>query len=392
MSAPTGGLKGWLLDPQVVQLNHGSFGATPRPVLEEQDRWRRLMEANPTGFVLEVLEPALDQARTRLCALIGADPADLVFITNATMGVNAVVRSLPFEPGDELLTINHVYNACRNALESAATRSGANVVIADVPFPIQSPDVVIDALLAAVTERTRFVLIDHVTSPTGVVLPIDDIVTPLETRGVTVMVDGAHGPGMVPLDLNRLGASYYAGNCHKWMCSPKGSAFLWARSGRGDSLVPPVISHGWNDPRTDRPRFHLLFDYMGADDPTPHLAVPAAIDFLSSLYPGGLAGTMEHNRSLALAARNLLCEFLGTEHPAPDSMIGSLAAVPIPDSKEEMSGQADPLGRRLLHDHRIQVPVFPWPRWPQRLLRISAAQYNDLDQYRALIEALEVEL
>jgi isopenicillin-N epimerase len=392
MSAPTGGLKGWLLDPQVVQLNHGSFGATPSPVLEEQDRWRRLMEANPTGFVLEVLEPALDQARARLCALIGADPADLVFITNATMGVNAVVRSLPFEPGDELLTINHVYNACRNALEYAATRSGANVVIADVPFPIQSPDVVIDALLAAVTERTRFVLIDHVTSPTGVVLPIEDIVTPLETRGVTVMVDGAHGPGMVPLDLNRLGASYYAGNCHKWMCSPKGSAFLWARSGRGDSLVPPVISHGWNDPRTDRPRFHLLFDYMGADDPTPHLAVPAAIDFLSSLYPGGLAGTMEHNRSLALAARNLLCEFLGTEHPAPDSMIGSLAAVPIPDSKEEMSDQVDPLGRRLLHDHRIQVPVFPWPRWPQRLLRISAAPYNDLDQYRALIEALEVEL
>lgn len=392
MSAPTGGLKGWLLDPQVVQLNHGSFGATPRPVLEEQDRWRRLMEANPTGFVLEVLEPALDQARTRLCALIGADPADLVFITNATMGVNAVVRSLPFEPGDELLTINHVYNACRNALEYAATRSGANVVIADVPFPIRSPDVVIDALLAAVTERTRFVLIDHVTSPTGVVLPIEDIVTPLETRGVTVMVDGAHGPGMVPLDLNRLGASYYAGNCHKWMCSPKGSAFLWARSGRGDSLVPPVISHGWNDPRTDRPRFHLLFDYMGADDPTPHLAVPAAIDFLSSLYPGGLAGTMEHNRSLALAARNLLCEFLGTEHPAPDSMIGSLAAVPIPDSKEEMSDQVDPLGRRLLHDHRIQVPVFPWPRWPQRLLRISAAPYNDLDQYRALIAALEGEL
>jgi isopenicillin-N epimerase len=392
MSAPTGGLKGWLLDPQGVQRNHGSFGATPRPVLEEQDRWRRLMEANPTGFVLEVLEPALDQARTRLCALIGADPADLVFITNATMGVNAVVRSLPFEPGDELLTINHVYNACRNALEYAATRSGANVVIADVPFPIQSPDVVIDALLAAVTERTRFVLIDHVTSPTGVVLPIEDIVTPLETRGVTVMVDGAHGPGMVPLDLNRLGASYYTGNCHKWMCSPKGSAFLWARSGRGDSLVPPVISHGWNDPRTDRPRFHLLFDYMGADDPTPHLAVPAAIDFLSSLYPGGLAGTMEHNRSLALAARNLLCEFLGTEHPAPDSMIGSLAAVPLPDSKEEMSDQVDPLGRRLLHDHRIQVPVFPWPRWPQRLLRISAAPYNDLDQYRALIAALEVEL
>lgn len=392
MSPPKGGSKGWLLDPHVVQLNHGSFGATPRPVLDEQDRWRRLMEANPTGFVLETLEPALDEARARLSALVGADPADLVFITNATAGVNAVVRSLPFEPGDELLTINHVYNACRNALEYAAKRSGANVVIADVPFPIESPDVVVGSLLAAVTEQTRFVLIDHVTSPTGLVLPIDDIVTALESRGVTVMVDGAHGPGMVPLDLDRLGASYYSGNCHKWLCSPKGSAFLWARSGLGDSLVPPVISHGWNDPRTDRPRFHVLFDYMGADDPTPHLAVPAAIDFLSSLYPGGLAGTMDHNRSLALAARDLLCEFIGIEPPAPDSMIGSLAAVPIPPSTEEMSGQVDPLGRRLLHDYGIQVPVFPWPQWPRRCLRISAAPYNDLDQYQTLIEALKAEL
>jgi isopenicillin-N epimerase len=392
MSAPKGGSKSWLLDPQIIQLNHGSFGATPRPVLDEQDRWRRLMEANPTGFVLETLEPALDEARARLSALIGADPADLVFITNATMGVNTVVRSLPFEPGDELLTINHVYNACRNALEYAAARWGATVVIADVPFPLDSPDVVVDSLLAAVTERTRFVLIDHVTSPTGLVLPIEDIVTPLEARGVTVMVDGAHGPGMVPLDLDRLGASFYAGNCHKWLCAPKGSAFLWARSGLGERLVPPVISHGWNDPRTDRPRFHVLFDYMGADDPTPHLAVPAAIDFLSSLYPGGLAGTMEHNRSLALAARNLLCEFLAIEHPAPDSMIGSLAAVPLPDSKEEMSGQFDPLGLRLLHDYRIQVPAFPWPRWPQHCARISAAPYNDLEQYQALIAALKAEL
>ncbi|HKY48181.1 MAG TPA: aminotransferase class V-fold PLP-dependent enzyme [Acidimicrobiia bacterium] len=392
MSPPNGGSKGWLLDPQVVQLNHGSFGATPRPVLDEQDRWRRLMEANPTGFVLESFEPALDEARGRLSALVGADPADLVFITNATAGVNAVVRSLRFEPGDELLTINHVYNACRNALEYAANRSGANVVIADVPFPIESPDVVVDSLLAALTERTRFVLIDHVTSPTGLVLPVEDIVTAFESRGVTVMVDGAHGPGMVPLDLDRLGASYYSGNCHKWLCAPKGSAFLWARSGLGDSLVPPVISHGWNDRRTDRPRFHLLFDYMGADDPTAHLAVPAAIDFLSSLYPGGLAGTMDHNRRLALEARDLLCEFIGIEPPAPDSMIGSLAAVPIPPSTEEMSGQVDPLGRRLLHDHGIQVPVFPWPQWPRRCLRISAAPYNDLDQYQTLIEALKAEL
>lgn len=393
MSAPKGDLRTWLLDPQIIQLNHGSFGATPRPVLEEQDRWRRLLEADPTGFVVETLEPALDDARARLCALVGADPADVVFVINATMGVNTVVRSLAFEPGDELLTINHVYNACRNALEYAAARSGASVVIAEVPFPIDSPEVVVDRLMSAVTDRTRFVLIDHITSPTGLVLPIQDIVTPLETKGITVMVDGAHGPGMVPLDLNRLGASYYTGNCHKWLCSPKGSAFLWARSGLGEKLVPPVISHGWNSPRTDRPRFHLLFDYVGADDPSPHLAVPAAIDFLSSLYPNGLHGTMDHNRNLALAARDLLCEFLGINQPAPDSMIGSLAAVPLPDTREEeMSGSLDALGALLLAKYRIQVPVFSWPQWPKRSVRISAAPYNDLDQYQALIAALEAEL
>jgi len=351
---PDGGGNKWLLDPDVIQLNHGSFGATPLPVLEEQDRWRRLMEANPTGFVIEMLEPALDQARARLCDLIGADPADLVFVINATMGVNAVVRSLAFEAGDELLTINHAYNACRNALDYAAAKSGATVVVADIPFPLDSPQQVVDRLLSAVTNRTRFVLIDHVTSPTGLLLPIEDLIGPLEARGITVMVDGAHGPGMVPLDLNRLGASYYTGNCHKWLCSPKGSGFLWARAGLGEKLVPPVISHGWNDPRTDRPRFHVLFDYVGADDPSPHLAVPAAIDFLSSLYPGGLAGTMEHNRNLALEARDLLCESLGIASPAPDSMIGALAAIPLPASTESMSGPFDPLGRRLFERDRGQ--------------------------------------
>jgi isopenicillin-N epimerase len=392
MSAPPTDATNWLLDPDVVQLNHGSFGATPLPVIEEQDRWRRLIEANPTGFVLESLEPALDEARTRLCELVGADPADLVFVTNATMGVNTVVRSLRFEPGDELLTIDHVYNACRNALEYAAATTGAKVVIAQVPFPLDSPNQVVDSIISAVTDRTRFVLIDHVTSPTGLVLPIADIIAPLEARGVTVMVDGAHGPGMVPIDLGRLGASYYTGNCHKWICSPKGSGFLWARSGLGERLVPPVISHGWNDPRTDRPRFHLLFDYMGADDPTPHLAVPAAIDFLSSLHPGGLQAMMDTNRKLALAARDLLCDFLAVEPPAPDSMIGALAAVPLPDSKEEMSGHSDPLNRRLLHEYRIQAAVFPWPSWPRHNVRISAAPYNRLEQYHPLIDALRAEL
>lgn len=383
----------WLLDHGIVQLNHGSFGATPRPVLEEQDRWRRRFEANPTGFVAEEWEPAIDEARHVLASLLSADPSDLVFLSNATMGVNTVVRSLRLEQGDQLLTTNHTYNACRNVLNFAAARSGAEVLEAAVPFPLESPAQVVDAILGAATDRTRFALIDHVTSATGLVLPIEELIPSLEQRGIRVMIDGAHGPGMVPIDLSSLGCSYYTGNCHKWLCSPKGSGFLWARPELATRLVPPVISHGWNDSRQDRPRFHMLFDYMGADDPSPHLAVPAAIEFLTSLDPNGLIGLMRRNRLLALEGRQMLCEFLGVPVPAPESMIGSLATVPIPDSiGEPVPGFNDPLGRTMLAKHRIQVPIFLWPAWPKRHVRISAMPYNSIDQVEKLIEALKAEL
>jgi isopenicillin-N epimerase len=386
-------LSSWALDRNVIQLNHGSFGATPLPVLAAQDFWRRKFEANPTGFVVNVLEPAIDSARTALAALVGAEPADLVFVTNATMGVNTVVRSIDFRPGDELLTTDHTYNACRNVLEYVAGRTGARVIAAPVPFPLESPQQVVASILGASSERTRFALLDHVTSPTGLVLPIEEVVGPLEAAGVAVMIDGAHGPGMVPLDLAALGASYYTGNCHKWLCSPKGSGFLWARQGLGSTLIPPVISHGWNDSRTERPRFHLLFDYMGADDPTAHLAVPAALDFLATLHPQGLAGLMDRNRRLALEVRGRLCDLLQIPLPAPDSMIGSLAAVPLPDSVgEPVDGFIDPLGPLLFERHQIQVPVFLWPRWPRRNIRISAAPYNTLQDYDPLLEALREEL
>lgn len=383
----------WLLDPDIVQLNHGSFGASPMPVLEAQDGWRRRLESNPTRFMVEDYEPAIDDARARLASLVGADPADLVFLSNATTGVNTVVRSLALEPGDELLTTDHAYNACRNVLDYAAARSGAEVVVAAIPFPLRSPGEAVQLVLEAVTARTRFALIDHITSTTGLVLPIDELVGPLEELGIEVMIDGAHGPGMVPIDLGLIGCSYYTGNNHKWLCSPKGSGFLWARPGMAGGLVPPVISHGWNDPRRSRPRFHLLFDYMGSDDPTAHLAVPAAIDFLSSLDHDGINGLMTRNRLLALEARNMLCDLLQIPPPAPDSMIGALASVPLPDSRGDPTLEmVDALGQILLDKHRIQVPVFLWPTWPRRHLRISAMSYNSIDHYERLVEALRAEL
>lgn len=383
----------WLLDPEVIHLNHGSFGATPLPVITAQAEWRQRFQADPTSFVVDTWEPALDQARRALARVVGANPASMGFVPNTTTGVNAVVRSFPFLPGDELLTTDHVYNACRNVLDYAAARSGARVVIAPVPFPLSSSDEVVSAVMDRVTPHTRFALVDHVTSPTGLVLPVETIVRLLQDRGVAVMVDGAHAPGMVPLGIEKMAPSFYAGNCHKWLCGAPGSAFLWVRPDHADGLTPTVISHGANDPRTDRPRLHLLFDYPGTIDPSPYLTVPTAIDFLTSLHPDGLTGVMAANRALALQARTILCETVGTAPPAPDDMIGSLAAVVLPPAVgERPPGFIDPFSRLLREKWNIQVPVFIWPDWPTRNLRISAAPYNRLEDYLVLSEALTVEL
>ncbi len=383
----------WLLDPEVIHLNHGSFGATPLPVLEAQTEWRLRFQQDPTNFVVETWEPAIDEARRALADVLGVRAESLGFVPNTTTGVNAVVRSFPLEPGDELLTTDHVYNACRNVLDHVAGRTGSKVVIAPVPFPLQSSDEVVEAVMDRVTARTRFALIDHVTSPTGLVLPAAAIVRLLEDLGVTVMVDGAHSPGMIPLEIEELGPSFYAGNCHKWLCGAPGSAFLWVRSDHVGDVTPAVISHGANDPRTDRPRLHLLFDYPGTIDPSPYLTVPVAIEFLRSLHPDGLDGVMATNRALALKARSLLCETVGTPPAAPDDMIGSLAAVTLPPgSGERPPGFVDPLSRILRQKWNIQVPAFIWPEWPSRNVRVSAAPYNRIEEYVLLSEALEIEL
>jgi isopenicillin-N epimerase len=386
-------LEGWLLDPAITHLNHGAFGAVPAVVLAEQERWRRLYQQDPTSFVVGRWEPALDEARRQLGKLVGAEPGDMALVPNTTTGVNAVLRSLPFAPGDQILTTDHVYNACRNVLNQVAATTGAEVVLAPVPFPLESADQVVEAVMSRATGATRLALLDHVTSATGLVLPVERLIPALEQMGVAVMVDGAHAPGMVPLEVAGLGASYYAGNCHKWLCAPPGAAFLWVRPGLAPGILPPVISHGANDPRSDRPRLHRLFDYTGTLDPSSYLAVPAAIEFLSGLHPDGLSGVMATNRALALEARSLLCEVVGTPPPAPPDMIGSLAAITLPDGRGDGSaGFVDPLTRLLLEKWKIQVPIFVWPAWPQRNLRLSAAPYNDLDDYQRLGEALKVEL
>lgn len=382
----------WLLDPTIIYLNHGSFGACPRVVFEHQNELRLRMEREPVRFLGRDLEGLLDETRAALAEFVGAEADDLVLVPNATSGVNAVLRSLAFEPGDELLVTDQEYNACRNVLNHVAERTGARVVVARVPFPLRSAEEAVAPILEAATSRTRLLLIDHVTSQTGMVLPVAEIVRKLEGRGVEVLIDGAHAPGMVPLDLKGLNAAYYTGNCHKWLCAPKGAAFLQVRRDRQAGIRPTVVSHGANSPRTDRSRYQIEFGWMGTSDPTALLSIPRALEYLATLLPGGWPAIMRRNRALALAGREVLCRSLGIEPPCPAEMIGALASVPIREGAAGPPARSplylDPLQEILMDRFGIEVPIIPWPGPPKRLVRISAQLYNALPQYELLARAL----
>jgi isopenicillin-N epimerase len=384
----------WPLERGIAFLNHGSYGACPTEVLRHQAALRAEMEAEPVRFLGRELEERLAAAREALAAFVGADPDDLAFVANATGGVNAVLRSLAFSAGDEVLTTDHCYAACRNTLDYVAARNGVKVNVAVIPFPVASPDAVVEAVLAKVTPSTRLALLDHITSPTGIILPIERMVAELRRRGVETIVDGAHAPGMVPVDLRALGAAYYSANCHKWICAPKGSAFLWVRRDRQADIHPLTISHGATGVRPGRSRFRLEFDWTGTLDPTAWLTVPKAIAYMGRLVSGGWPALMARNRALALAARELLCAAAGSAPPSPDGMIGSLASIVLPDSPTVETGWRirDPIQGRLFDDWGIELPIMRWPAPPKRLLRISVQLYNTPGQYVRLAEALRKEL
>jgi len=387
----------WTLDPSVDHLNHGSFGATPRIVLEAQQAWRDRLEAEPVRFMVAELEPALDRARAALADFVGADPADLAFLPNATTGVNAVLASLPFAPGDELLTTDHEYNAVKNAMARVAQGTGARVVTAVVPFPIGSADEVLEAVLSCVTPHTRLAILDHVTSATALVLPMARLVAELAERGIDTLVDGAHAPGMLDLRVQELGAAYYAGNLHKWVCAPKGAGFLWVRRDQQALVRPLAISHGANSPRLDRSRFRLEFDWTGTTDPTGWLAVPAAIEFGERLLEGGWPALRARNRALVLDARDLVSAGLSQEAAAPDDMVGCMASLPLPWERTPGVVQGVDLYGDAVHGALLEVGfqtmITPWPQRPEagawrRLIRLSAAAYNDRAQFERLAAVL----
>lgn len=362
----------WGLDPDFLTLNHGSYGATPRAVLVEQDRWRRRMEAQPTRFFSRELPEALRKTAAVLAQAVSVEPDEIVFVPNATTGCNAVLRSMRLGEGDEILHASHVYNAVRNTMAYVAGRSGAKVTSAELPFPRPDKATLLANIERAITKRTRIAVIDHITSPSGLVLPVAEIVALCHAAGVPVLVDGAHGPGQVPLDLRALDADWYVGNCHKWWSAPKGCGFLHARADRRTDLHPVTISHGYEA------GFTKEFDWTGTVDPTAYLSLPAALDFFEKL--GGMA-LMERNRLLAERAGALLASALGTEVGARPDMAGAMASVRLPFEMVPTREGAIPV-RTALHAAGCDSPVHglaggPW-------LRLSAYAYNEIADYERL--------
>ena len=386
--------KHWSLEPSRLFLNHGSFGACPNFVIEEQRKWQDLMEREPVRFFEELMPDLLLKSREALGTFLNCSPEDLAFVSNATSGVNTILRSLHFEQGDEILVPNHAYQACRNSIDFVAKRWGANVVEVAIPFPIDGPETVVELMKSACSERTKLVMIDTVTSPTGLRMPFEVLTEFFEGKGVEVLLDAAHGIGMIPLDLGQLGASYVTSNCHKWLCAPKGSAFLYVREDKQSKIQPLTISHGHTFPLGDTTRFRHEFDWTGTQDISGWCSIPAVIEGMVDLIDGGWNSIMQHNHDLTIQGRNVLCERLGIQPPCPDEMVACISTIQLPGNipEKEKMHEPDPLHHILSEKYNIQVPVWSWPSPEGRYLRISAQLYNSIEQYERLADALVNEL
>lgn len=335
--------------------------------------------------------PALPGILEKLEIFTGASPGSVVLVPNATTGVNTVLSNLRLNPGDELLTTGQEYFASSNALQFYAQRNGAKIVEVPIDVPVSGPDQVIDSIMSQVTGRTVLVLVDHVSSPTGMILPVDELVQKLDILGIDVLVDGAHGPGMLPLNLAELGAAYYAGNCHKWMCVPKTAAFLYVRPDRQDGFRPAVMSHFASDFNTDLSDFQAEFFWNGTIDPTPGMTIPFTIDYLEKLHPGGWRGIMKENHEKAVRAGEMISRKLGLQPTCPHDMLGSMGAVILPymtPSGLPHPEGLDSLWTWLLKEKHIEIPVTHTSNPPGRFLRFSAQLYNSDAEFEYLAEAL----
>lgn len=379
----------WALDPDITYLNHGTVGAPPRRVLAKQQAIRDEIERQPSRFLLRELTrtavvgaPLPGPSRMRIAAaavaeFLGARGDDVVFVDNATAGANAVLRSLALAPGDEILVTNLGYGGVLNAAKFAARERGATVRFVEIPDPIVEPGSIADAVAAALTPRTRIALVDHITSESALIFPVREIVARCRAKGVPVFVDGAHAPGAIALDIPSIDADWYSATLHKWMFTPRSSAILWVSPRVRGNLHPTVISWGLDD------GLHNEFDLVGTRDPSPHLTAPEAIAFLREL---GAEAVRDYNHQLAWEAARLLSQRWGTTIHAPESMIGTMVTIPLPERMGSTRAHADRLRDALLYEDRIEIELHP--SRGRLWVRLAAQVYNDLADVERLDAAV----
>lgn len=351
-------------------------------VSEAQQRWRERIEARPIELIDRRRDDLLSDAKAAVAQFVGVQPQDFGFVTNATGGVNAVLQSLAFEPGDELLTVNHVYNAVRQAMRHVAERSGAKVIELPIPLPVQSPQQLVDTIAAGLTDRTKLVVVDHITSPTALIFPVKQIIELCEQRGIDVLFDGAHAPGMVDLDIASLGAAYYSANLHKWACAPMGTAMLWVRPDKQAAIHPTTISHFYGE------GLAAELSWQGTRDMSGWFAAPDAIAYFEQY---GWDRVREHNHQMATWVQRMLCEHwasIGVEPTTPldGSMIGSMTTLRLPERMRDVCETPIGLHDRLYDEFALEVPIFDWDdAW---WIRASCQIYNTPDDYEKLADAV----
>jgi isopenicillin-N epimerase len=370
----------WLLDPEVIFLNHGSFGARTREVLDRQDVWRRRMERQPIEMIGRRVREFLAPSKERVASFVGADPEGLGFVTNATEGVHAALRSVSWRRGDRVVAIDHVYHAVRQTLRRLAAESGVEYVEVPLPLPIRSSEDVVAAIGPLLEAPTRLLVIDHVTSPTAVRMPIEPLLERCRAAGIETLVDGAHAPGMLGLDLQMLRPDHYTGNLHKWAGAPLGTAFLWSSPAVRDRVHPNVTSHFYGE------GFAREFDWQGTRDLSAWITAAEAIDDLGRL---GWDRVRRHNHDLCRWAHAMLVARWSMEPTTPldGSMLGSIASIALPEGVATRHERPEALQAELLARHRIEIPVIDWGG--RRFVRISAMVHNRSWQYERLAEAIE---
>ncbi|MGI8423482.1 MAG: aminotransferase class V-fold PLP-dependent enzyme [Chloroflexota bacterium] len=372
----------FLLRPDVIFLNHGSFGACPKPVFEDYQRWQLELERQPVAF-FQSRTSLLPEARAVLAEYAGCARDDLVFIPNATTGVSAVARSLPLSEGQEILATDHEYGACDRAWQFVCRRTGAKYVKVSVPLPLSSSADVVEAIWRGVTARTRVLFLSHISSPTALIFPIGELVRRAREEGILTVIDGAHAPGQVPLELETLGADFYAGNCHKWLCAPKGSGFLHVRREHQHLLAPPITSWGRAVEPKNPNSFVDEFEWQGTRDLAPYLAVPAAIRFQRDRdWPA----VQRRCHRMAAWVRRAVLDLYSLEPVTPDSKewYSQMVAIPLPPCDVAHVKQ------RLLDAYSIEVPIMTWQG--RCLVRVSVQAYTTKQDLEELVRALEVVL